>query len=349
MKKLNKYKIIAVFVLMFVYSCKEKIMQPDVIKIDVSQAKQGILSEIVDSISYIQLETSDECLLSAIGLIQYHDHHYYIYDIRAKTIYIFSETGKYVNKLCKYGQGPGEYLGLNNFTVDSDNRIHILDLGLKQILIYDKSGEFISKINIDMDDYPRDLLCLGNKYMLYMPDKNTGARQGAYIFDPEKNTYTQILHIDEWDNKLAPVLNSHLIEKTNFEYSLVNTYSAIIYNMKGSEIVNKFRFDIGPRQHIGYTFIVCGETDNIINMHWGYWSTGSGESDHVIVCFYDKNTQALKIFRGIKNDIDGKDSGRVWSLNNQLVFDIPGDLDETGFELNPALQIWHLKKINEMP
>jgi hypothetical protein len=56
----------------------------------------------------------------------------------------------------------------------------------------------------------------------------------------------------------------------------------------------------------------------------------------------------LKIFRGITNDIDDK-YGWLWSLNNQFVFVISGELDETGFELNPALQIWHLKKLNEMP
>jgi hypothetical protein len=349
MSKLNKYKIFAVLILMFVYSCKENITQPDIIKIDASQAKEGILSEIVDSISSIQLETTDECLIASIGIIKYRDRHYYIYDVPAKTIYIFSETGKYVSKLCKYGQGQGEYLGVNSFTVDSDSRIHILDLGLKRILVYDKSGEFVSKINIDINDYPRDLFCLGDKYMLYMPDENIGARHGAYIFDPETDTYTQIISFDEWDEKSAPMLSHYLVEKTYFEYSLVNTYSNIIYNMKGSEIINKFQFDIKPQKHpYGYNFLGYDETDSIINMWWGYWDKEFGESDHVIMCFYDKNTKILKIFRGLKNDINGKD-GNIWSLNNQIVSDVPGGLDETGFELNPVLQIWHLKKINEMP
>jgi hypothetical protein len=198
-----------------------------------------------------------------------------------------------------------------------------------------------------MNDYPRDLLCLGDKYMLYMPDKNIEARQGAYIFDPEKNTYTQILHFDEWDN--LSLIPKHLIEKTNSEYSLINTSSSIIYNMKGSEILNRFQFDISPRQYInGYSFVACGETDSIIIMYWGYWDKEFGECDHVISCLYDKNTEILKIFRGLKNDINGKD-GSIWSLNNQIVKIIDGELDKNGFELNPVLQIWHLKKINEMP
>ncbi|MDR2406698.1 MAG: hypothetical protein LBE13_01080 [Bacteroidales bacterium] len=119
--------------------------------------------------------------------------------------------------------------------------------------------------------------------------------------------------------------------------------------MKGNEIINRFQFDIKPRQHLhGYMFTGCGETDSIINLYLGYWNTESGAADHAIICFYDKNTKILKVFRGMKNDINGKD-GNIWSLNNQLVFDIPGDLDEAGFELNPVLQIWHLKKLHEMP
>jgi hypothetical protein len=349
MSKLNKYKFLIIFVLIFAYSCKENITQPGVINIDVSQARPGRLSEIVDSISYIQLETTDECLIASIVLMKYHDRHYYIHDLPAKTIFIFSETGKYVNKLCKYGQGAGEYLGIYDFTIDSDNRIHVLDLGKKQILVYDSSCEFLSKIDIDKNEYPYNLFCLGDNYVLYMPDAYMGVRLGAYVFDPEQNTYTQILQFDKWDKELNRSPNTLLIEKTNLEYSLINTCSDIIYNMKGSELVNKFQFDIKPRQRIdGYTFTDCNETDNIINVSWGYWKTVSGESDHIISCFYDKNTQALKIFRGITNDIDEK-YGWPWSLNNQFVIVISGELDETGFELNPALQIWHLKNLNEMP
>jgi hypothetical protein len=53
----------------------------------------------------------------------------------------------------------------------------------------------------------------------------------------------------------------------------------------------------------------------------------------------------LKLFRGIENDIDGKYAVFTWALNNnQIDFILYGESDETGFELNSALQIWHLQK-----
>jgi hypothetical protein len=332
-------------------SCNEKnIRNNDIIVVDSSKAKPGFLSEIVDSISYIKLETSDSCLIGYINRIKYYDKHYYIYDHRAKTIYIFDETGKFVKKFNKYGQGPEEYLWVNSFANDNDGLLHIHDQESAKILIYDTAGNFVSKVNTNRKDYPRDFICLGDKYMLYMPDKNIGARQGAFIFNPQTNTYTEIMHIDEWNNKAISMLDSYIIEKKGMEYSLIDNYSSIIYNMKGNEIINKFQFNIKPRYNPksdqGYLFAWGNETDNIINIFWGYKDGNS--SDHVITCFYAKHTKTLKIFRGIKNDIDGID-GVPWTLNNRIVLTVTGETDETGFELNPWIQIWHLKNVNEMP
>jgi hypothetical protein len=51
--------------------------------------------------------------------------------------------------------------------------------------------------------------------------------------------------------------------------------------MKGSAIINKFHFDIKPRQHpLGYSFLFCGETDSIIHMHE---SIGKQRAERVIM------------------------------------------------------------------
>jgi hypothetical protein len=352
MNKLKKCGL-CIFFTIFIFwtSCNEKnIRNSGIIIVDPSRAKAGVLSEIVDSISYIKLETGDNCLIDYISRIKYYDKHYYIYDHRAKTIYIFDETGKFVKKFNRYGQGPEEYLFVNSFAKDNNGLLHIHDSESAKILIYDTAGNFVSKINTDRKDYPRDFICLDNKYMLYMPDKNIGSRQGAFIFDPKTNTYTKIVYFDEWEEKDVLMSAWNIIDRNKFGYSLINGYLNIIFNMKYDEIINKFQFDIQPcynhKTDEGYQLAWCGETDDVLMIFWIYCN--GRHTDHIITCFYNKNTKALKIFKDIENNIDGR-KGVLKTLNNNITFIISEETDKTGFELNPWLQIWHLKNMDKMP
>jgi hypothetical protein len=344
--KYRMYLYLLFIMLIFWTSCKEKNME-DAIVIDPSQAKSVVLSEIVDSISYIELETKDECLIGYINRIKYYDGHYYIYDHGAKTIYIFDETGKFVKKFNKYGQGAGEYLVINSFAKDNNGLLHIHDMSLFRILIYDTMGNFISKIDLDGNDYPRDFICFGDKYMLYMPDKNIEARQGAFIFDPKTNTYTEIMHIDEWENKDVLMNTWNITGGNEFGYSLIDGYSDAVYNMKYNEVINKFKFDIQPRYNHksdeGYQFAWCSETDDVLMIYWIYCK--GKIIDHEIYSFFNKNTKALKIYKEIE-----RKRGEPKVINDNIIlFTISGETDDTGFELNPWLQIWHLKDVDKMP
>ncbi|MDR1339087.1 MAG: 6-bladed beta-propeller [Prevotellaceae bacterium] len=355
MNKLGRHGIylyLLFVTLIFCISCKEKKMQgnDDIIVIDPSKAKPGLLSEILDSISYIKLANDDECLLNYIDRIKYFDKQYYIYDRGAQTIYVFDETGKYVKKFNKYGRGAGEYLLVTSFVKDDKGRLHIYDAELSKILTYDTSGNFVSGINMTKDDHPRDFMCFDDKYMLHMPDENIGARHGSFVFDPETGAYTEIMHIDEWEDKDVLTNVWNIIDRNESGYSLINGYSNIVYNMKHDKTINKFQFDIQPRfsykTEEGYQMVRCSETDNVLMARWMYRKGRNG--DHDIICFYNKNTKALKIYKDIKNDID-KRTGKLEALNNNIVYIISGETDETGFELNPWLQIWHLKNVEEMP
>jgi hypothetical protein len=320
----------------------------------------------VDSISYIQLETTDESLFGLVNLIKYFNGKYYVFNIVAKGYFIFDETGKYLGKFNRYGQGPGEYISPNNFTVDSNGGLHVLDLGLKKILVYDSAHNFIKPIDLDIADWPRDLICFGNKYVLSMPDFNIGARQGLFIFDPENNTYTEITHPDEYvgySNKATYFLPRYLAEGKNGFYTAVNEYNNIIYKMQFNQIVAKFRFGIdppyNPRTQTGYRFVDWMESDNMFLIYWAH-ATESLATDYFRIVLFNQDTQAIKVFDKIQNDIDGREF--LWksdlykdyenhidilfgkTLNGKMVFICPGDPDEKYGEKNHKLMIWHLKK-----
>ncbi len=73
------------------------------------------LYDIVDSIKYIPLETS-ECLLSDIECIKNDGNFYFVKDSRG--LFVFDEEGHFINEISHRGIGPDEYV-----YSDNDSRI----------------------------------------------------------------------------------------------------------------------------------------------------------------------------------------------------------------------------------
>jgi hypothetical protein len=119
--------------------------------VDPSKAEKIYASAIFDSIVYIPLESSNEVVVGEISKLEIVDSLFYILDTKAKTIWCFNQKGKYINKIAKRGQGPGEYVSLFDFTVDRvNNHILVLDRSLRKILTYDFSGRFVKNERIEV-------------------------------------------------------------------------------------------------------------------------------------------------------------------------------------------------------
>ena len=67
---------------------------------------------IENDVKIVKLETTDECLISDIRQVDYVNGLIYIADKASQTVLIFDESGKYVGRVGKRGEGPGEYLSL---------------------------------------------------------------------------------------------------------------------------------------------------------------------------------------------------------------------------------------------
>lgn len=101
------------------------------------------LSDIVDSVHLIPLETNTFCILNNLKKIVIKNNLIYILDTRRESITIFDMQGKYQIKVEAIGKGPGEYLEIYDFCLLDDNII-ILDRTNK-IIFYDNYGSYISE------------------------------------------------------------------------------------------------------------------------------------------------------------------------------------------------------------
>lgn len=99
---------------------------------------------------YIQLETTTECLFSEITQLSCTSKELFIFDIYTQSIYVFDYSGKFMRKLHKTGQGPGEYVMITSMVVNEKERqISVVNLG-QNILSYDiDSFTFINDVKIE--------------------------------------------------------------------------------------------------------------------------------------------------------------------------------------------------------
>lgn len=144
------------FVLLF--GCSKKAENIKTIKIGVSESPI-YLSDIVSSISYIELESCDECLIGDVDKILYYGGRFYILDRNVtKSLYVFDTLGKFNFKVHRVGVGPGEYVQPDDFVLDTLNQdIILVDAEQRKVIKYDLyNGNFKSEFSVEFLPY-----CLG--------------------------------------------------------------------------------------------------------------------------------------------------------------------------------------------
>jgi hypothetical protein len=106
---------------------------------------------LFEKIVYLPLETLEESLLTNIDKIEFYNKRFYILDKTSKELIAFSENGLFVNKLSKYGNGPGEYNEISSFAINYDNEdIIIIDNVKREILFYNPQFEYIKSLDLNV-------------------------------------------------------------------------------------------------------------------------------------------------------------------------------------------------------
>lgn len=109
----------------------------------------GDASTILDTITYIPLNESEEALISIPTKMIIFDGHFFIFDrFSRNTLCEFDEKGNFVRQIGKRGEGGSEYRHAWDFDVDS-NGVYVYDNRGKQIIKYSRTGEFVNAKKID--------------------------------------------------------------------------------------------------------------------------------------------------------------------------------------------------------
>jgi len=118
------------------------------ISVDLDNPQKASLYDYFKHIELIPLETNDNVLIGRLMKILVYKNMFYTFDAHQNSVYIFNDTGKFVSKISKRGIGPGEYLSLNDISINTfcDNIDFLNSSGY--IYSYDLSGNHIKTVYI---------------------------------------------------------------------------------------------------------------------------------------------------------------------------------------------------------
>ena len=117
------------------------------IEIGSPDKKEVKLSSLVDSVSYIPLETKNDLLIGQLAKLVVSDDYIYILD-EFSSVFCFNRQGKFIRKIGNKGVGPGEYTDIDDIDVYHQH-VYLFDGGLHKLFIYNADGSLKQEVKID--------------------------------------------------------------------------------------------------------------------------------------------------------------------------------------------------------
>ena len=111
---------------------------------NVEQVSALHLSDAVDHVEVVPLETTDKSLIKQVSRIEVTENDIWVKNSNTN-ILRFSRDGKFRNTVGKVGQGPGEYSFVTDFVIDPVKKELHLNSSTMGILTYDYEGNFLRK------------------------------------------------------------------------------------------------------------------------------------------------------------------------------------------------------------
>ena len=161
------------------------VTSPDVLEVDLLDIDVDTVaySVFVDSIEYIPLETTDECLVGEVTDLALAGNRLFVFDAKQQEVWSFDRSGKYVGRIGRQGEGPGEYVAIDQFEYDRrDSLLAVLTFEEGPcVQYYSLDGAYAKTVPLGMraDDFK---LCKNGAFILSCAGKDDPSA-GIYYAD----------------------------------------------------------------------------------------------------------------------------------------------------------------------
>ena len=332
-----KYFFLIVLLLVLLTTCDKNEQKSEGIKkIDVSSAfgqnDKVFLSEIADSISYIQLQSDSNCIIGDIRKpdknIQFGLDRFFIND--GKNLFSFNNSGAFLFKIGRQGKGPGEYISIDNFSILEKYRLILIYSAAQQkLLIYTYENKFVKSIKIDY--WPLQLATLKDEYIVFGSGKGRRDLNEYFttsILDINGRIVNRLIY-REWEKEIEKKDKLGLCNIAQF-YTYCDTLSYWEYQYNEiwripdeDHAIKAYYIDLGPDKYpkdylLESSRVLRKSHDNLAHL-WRFTETERyfffriGYKKRLKHILYDKKTERLLNVHHIEgghnfkfvNDIDG--------------------------------------------
>jgi hypothetical protein len=355
---LNKIKmkiklafLCSIFIIVIFLSCSKREVKQSIqeIKIDYTNEKGAsflLTEDYFNNRKIVRLETTDESLISQINRLIVFDGKYYIFDHQGKSVFVFDELGKFIAKIKQIGKGPGEYLQITDFTIDTKNKQIILLCDIPNCLMYfDLDCKFLKQEKRENYDH----YISANQNSLFFGSFLTN--NGHYIKIRNGNKYSEFLPIEKHVITKDFYSSHPNIIRSNSVF-FFKVYDNTVYELDSDNIIAKYKMDFGTKA-VDKSFIEKNDMETIImttcDNDWICRINDFRECDNYLtfgfwpftrIVIYDKKKKTSIIFSQLY------DSEIGLYLNDMIGHD--GDGSDMIFIVNPRLFKNNILQIKNM-
>lgn len=267
-------------------SCGERAAQPveaTVVAVRPDAISDTLLfSALFSECTMLPLETVSEAMVGEVsGLLRYGGG-YLVRDDQTQSVYFFDGRGRYLNRICRRGKGPGEYIKMDDVAIDpSDSSIVLLSTLPRKLMWYTSDGVFLRESPLSV--YAESMAVAGDSVILYANSHSGNEdRFQLYVTDRTGKILSRFLPYDSVKNyPISMTINhSHPFTKTSDGKLLFSMpLDERIFTLAGDSLQEKYRLDFGSytlpesylREYIGdrgseLMFALMGE-DYAYNLH----------------------------------------------------------------------------------
>lgn len=269
------------------------------------------ISNFVDSVEFIKLETTDRCIIGQISKLFFLDSMVLAVDSKAGKLLFFDNQGKYRHAIDKRGKGPGEYTRITCALYDSvRQQIMVFDGMMRKLIFYRPDGTLIREIpDFSERAVIRDLINFPDgSFLCYTPDVVVGQKGyedrhvGLWKVDSTGRFVRNFLQYHTVYPVAFSRYASYLTHLTDSKIGLTDGVTGDIYHFEHDSLRKYMAYDIvGPKitdfpgrqtepgNEVSYVSQMFAEQKG--NYVYSFWSDG----DNIYPVLYSERDGRLTI------------------------------------------------------
>lgn len=285
-------------------SCSEKKEKKDFYnskKLVINEKRERPIQEEFTLTKNIILEDNEEGRFTEINKLKIKKNTIYILDIFGQQqLFVFDINGKFIRKIGKRGNGPGEYNRLCDFDVDDRGNIYLYNAQHKKMLIYDSIGSLIKEVSMPYRGDGFNLLGNGGYIFSVYRENDLEGSPKVIVTDSLFNITKKYFSYskDCLDNKG----NTDMFRECSrgLLYNKPTDETVFLFDKSNGEIIESFYVDFGSEalpQKYKDDYALYSQEKKTKNRYYSYmYNSPLLISNRIIGNVFSGNNKALMVY-----------------------------------------------------